>query len=182
MKKLILISGPSGSGKSTIIDKILKDYPECKLSESISYTTREMRPGEVNGQHYHFVSDEKFDDMVCNDEFAEWANVYGKSYGTAIKDIESILVGGNNAITAIDWQGARSIRKRLPVKTVFVCPPSMDILRDRLISRNPLDTTIDHRLAFADSDMSHKDEYDLIVVNDNLDRVVAEIAEFICND
>ena len=120
MKKLILISGPSGSGKSTIIDKILKDYPECKLSESISYTTRDMRPGEVNGQHYHFVSDEKFDDMICNDEFAEWANVYGKSYGTAIKDIESILVGGNNAITAIDWQGARSIRKRLPVKTVFV--------------------------------------------------------------
>jgi guanylate kinase len=166
---LFVLSSPSGAGKSTIARKLLKadDY----LEMSVSYTTRPMRPGEVDGVDYHFVDLEKFREMVANNEFLEWAHVFDQRYGTPKAPVDQILASGRDVLFDIDWQGAQQLFQLAggDVVRVFILPPSLKILHERLIKR-ATDATeiIDARMSRATSEVSHWDGYDYVLVNDEV--------------
>jgi guanylate kinase len=167
---LVVISSPSGAGKTTLA-RMLADSQ--KLVFSVSYTTRAPRQGERDGVDYKFVTDDEFSRMVENNEFAEWANVHGNRYGTAIHTVNRALEDGTDYLFDIDWQGGRQIRKQWPTQSVlvFILPPSMAELERRL-RRRATDSpeAIQRRLAIAKRELEHYGDYDYLVVNDNLDR------------
>lgn len=167
---LFIISSPSGAGKSTLLSKLFKAnlHP---MKFSISHTTRAMRPGEIDGVHYHFVSKETFQTMIDNNNFFEWAQVFDNFYGTSRVNIEEYLKMGADVFLDIDWQGARQIKKQFPaVRTIFILPPSMEILRDRLNKRGQdSPEVIESRMNKARNEIIHYDEYDYTIINDNLD-------------
>ena len=171
MHNIIVISGPSGSGKSTLIGKLMKKHPEIIFSTS--HTTRPNRMKEVNGRDYHFISQQEFLDMVENDEFVEWADVYGNYYGTSYREIESKSKIGGDTILAldIDVQGARKIKEKYhDALFIFVVPPSLEILRQRLEAREKkFDQHIRKRLEIAKEELKQYNIYDYIVVNDKLE-------------
>lgn len=167
---LFVLSSPSGAGKSTIAKKLLAAEPE--LSMSVSYTTRDPRPGEVDGKDYHFVSLDRFREMANNHEFLEWAHVFDNRYGTPKSDVFHTLSEGEDILFDIDWQGAQQLHQLAggDVVRVFILPPSMAILRDRLEKRaTDSQEVIDARMARAANEVSHWDGYDYVLVNDNLD-------------
>ncbi|MCP5107947.1 MAG: guanylate kinase [bacterium] len=172
MNNLIVISGPSGSGKSTLIRRLLKKHPETIFSTS--HTTRAIRPREVNGRDYHFVSKKIFLEMVENDEFVEWAQVYGNYYGTSFREIEfkAKMDKKRFLVLDIDVQGARNIRKKYPdALFVFVVPPSMGELRRRLLGREKkMDEQVRKRLEIAYQELKQYDIYDYIIINEYLDK------------
>jgi len=167
---LVVISSPSGAGKTTLARMLAEAQ---KLVFSVSYTTRQPRPGERDGVDYKFVSDDEFSQMIERQEFAEWAVVHGNRYGTAIHTVNRALEDGTDYLFDIDWQGGRQIRQQWPNESVliFILPPSMAELERRL-RRRATDSTeaIHRRLATAKRELEHYDEYDYLVVNDNLDR------------
>ena len=167
---LFIISSPSGAGKSTLFSKLFNAnlHP---MKFSISHTTRAMRPGEIDGVHYHFVSKETFQTMIDNNNFFEWAQVFDNFYGTSRVNIEEYLKMGADVFLDIDWQGARQIKKQFPaVRTIFILPPSMEILRDRLNKRGQdSPEVIESRMNKARNEIIHYDEYDYTIINDNLD-------------
>ena len=167
---LFVLSSPSGAGKSTIARKLLKAEPE--LTMSVSYTTRPPRPGEVNGKDYHFVDLETFREMAANNEFLEWAHVFGQRYGTPKTDVFHTLGEGHDILFDIDWQGAQQLHQLAggDVVRVFILPPSMEELRARL-ERRATDSQeiIDARMARADNEVSHWDGYDYVLVNDDVE-------------
>ena len=171
LHNIIVISGPSGSGKSTLIGKLMEQHPEIIFSTS--HTTRPIRGKEVNGRDYHFISQQEFLEMVKNDDFVEWAEVYGNYYGTSYREIDSKSKKGGDTILAldIDVQGARKIRKKyLDALFIFVVPPSLEILRQRLEARErKFDQHIRERLEIAKKELQQYDIYDYIVVNDKLE-------------
>jgi guanylate kinase len=176
---LLIVSAPSGAGKTTLVRALLKADPTIRLS--ISYTTRQPRPVEVNGKDYHFVSKDEFADMTNRGEFLESAEVYGNYYGTSETWIEREISAGRDILLEIDWQGAAQVRRRFPeALSIFVLPPSLQALRNRLMNR-ALDNAdvIEKRLAAAAEDVSHGVEFDYIIVNDNFDEALLDLTALV---
>jgi guanylate kinase len=173
--QLWVVSAPSGTGKTTVVDRLMEQTP--RLQRSRSYTSRPARPGEVDGVDYNFVSRQAFEAMIREDAFLEWADIFGNLYGTSRAETEAALVAGIDLILVIDVQGARQVRARMPEATaIFVLPPSFEILASRLRGRNKdPETSIVRRLATARDEIDAVDEYDYVVVNDELERCVVEI-------
>lgn len=163
---LFILSAPSGAGKSSLIHALLGQHADMKLS--VSHTTRAPRAGEVDGVHYHFVSVDAFKALIAADEFLEWAEVFGNYYGTSKKAIADQLSQGIDVFLDIDWQGARQIRAQVPsVISIFILPPSVAELSRRLNHRGTDSAeTIAKRMQQARSEMSHANEYDYLLIND----------------
>ena len=173
---LFVLSSPSGAGKSTIARKLLGAEPE--LGMSVSYTTRAPRPGEVDGKDYHFVDLETFRAMVANHEFLEWAHVFGHRYGTPKAQVWNVLEQGRDILFDIDWQGAQQLHQLAggDVVRVFILPPSMPILRERLEGRGTdSQQVIDARMERAANEVSHWDGYDYVLVNDDVETCFANV-------
>ncbi|UGA54939.1 guanylate kinase [Vibrio sp. VB16] len=168
---LYIVSAPSGAGKSSLISALLETNPTYAMKVSVSHTTRNMRPGEEDGLHYHFIQKEKFEALIAKNEFLEYAEVFGNYYGTSRVWIEDNLNKGIDVFLDIDWQGARQIRKQMPLaKSVFIIPPSNGELERRLNARGQdNEAIIAKRMSEAKSEMSHFDEYDYLIVNDDFD-------------
>ncbi|WP_242414393.1 guanylate kinase [Sphingomonas panni] len=167
---LFVLSSPSGAGKSTIARKLLA--AEDDLSMSVSATTRAPRPGETDGKEYHFVDLEEFRRMVADHEFLEWAHVFDNRYGTPRAPVEAMLSAGKDVLFDIDWQGAQQLFQIAggDVVRVFILPPSMAELRQRLVSRNTDSAeVIEGRMARAAAEVSHWDGYDYVLVNDDVE-------------
>ncbi|MFV8756002.1 guanylate kinase [Nannocystaceae bacterium ST9] len=167
---LLVVSSPSGAGKTTLCSRLRQEFPQ--IGFSVSYTTRKPRPGETDGVEYNFVSFERFQEMAAKDEFAEYAMVHGNMYGTAANQVEDAIVNGRDLLFDIDFQGGRQLRRRFPneVVLVFILPPSLRELERRLRRRaTDADEVIAQRLKVARSELAHYDEYDYLIVNDDLD-------------
>lgn len=170
--RLFVVSAPSGTGKTTVVERLVQTMSGIRMSRS--YTSRQARIGEVDGVDYQFVSRARFEAMRAGDQFLEWAEIYGNLYGTSQVDTERLLAGGDDLVLVIDVQGARKIRRRgIPVVSVFVLPPSFDVLAERLRGRS-LDSEeqVLRRLEVARSEIDAVDEYDYVIINDEIDRCV----------
>ncbi|MGB0712089.1 MAG: guanylate kinase [Gammaproteobacteria bacterium] len=176
---LIIVSAPSGAGKTTAVNAMLTSNPV--LSRTVSHTTRDPRGDERDGVDYHYVSTERFAAMDSDGQFLEQAEIYGNRYGTSRQEVERIHGKGQDAVLVLDWQGARSVRSMLDtVHTVFLLPPSLKELRRRLRGRGEdSEEVIARRLAAAQSEIEHAGEYDCIIVNDDLDQAVSQLASFV---
>jgi guanylate kinase len=173
---LFVLSSPSGAGKTTISKMLLEDDPSIALS--VSATTRPMRPGEVDGQDYHFVDVPRFKDMVAKGEFLEWAHVFGHRYGTPRAPVDAMLAEGRDVLFDIDWQGAQQLYQEAgpDVVRVFILPPTMAELERRLRERKTdSDDVIAARMARAADEISHWDGYDYVLINDNVRRCFDEV-------
>lgn len=172
---IYIVTAPSGAGKTTLVAKLLAADPLVQLS--VSYTTRAPREGEVNGKHYHFVSKDVFMRMAARGDFLESAEVYGNYYGTSQVWINEQLAFGRDILLEIDWQGARQVRKIFPQAIgVFILPPSLDALRERLIGRGKDSAeVIARRLEHAREDIAHVDEFDYVIVNEDLAEATTDI-------
>ena len=177
--RLFVIAAPSGAGKTSLVQALLQRKPD--LHVSISYTTRRMRPTEQPGREYHFISVPDFQQLVAQGQFLEYAQVFDNFYGTGRRPVETELAGGNSVVLEIDWQGARQVRKSMPeCVTVFVLPPSRRALEDRLRNRRTdSEEVITRRLKDAVGDMSHWDEFDYVVVNDEFERAVGDLVRIV---
>lgn len=172
---LLVIAAPSGAGKSTIANALRASEPE--LQHSVSVTTRAPRPGEADGVHYHFRSKAEFDAMAAGGELLEWAEVFGRGYGTPRAPVEAVLASGRDMVFDIDWQGHRQMRAAMPgdVVGLFILPPSLDILEQRLRGReSDSEDEIARRMQQARDEISHYDEFDHVLVNDQLDRAIGQ--------
>lgn len=174
---LYILSAPSGAGKSSLINALLADLPRNEVRLSISHTTRNPRPAEEDGMHYYFTTHAEFEALIEKDHFLEWAEVFGNYYGTSLPMIEKSLEQGVDVFLDIDWQGARQIRQKVPnVKTIFILPPSREELKNRLVGRGQdSEETIAKRMAEAESEMSHYNEFDYVIVNDDFQQALAEL-------
>ncbi|NCO71919.1 MULTISPECIES: guanylate kinase [Shewanella] len=173
---LFIVSAPSGAGKSSLISALLKDTPSDK-QVSVSHTTRKPRPGEVDGQHYHFVTVEQFKALIDQNAFIEWAEVFGNFYGTSKTVIEHTLTNGIDVFLDIDWQGGEQVKKLMPYAIgVFILPPSKTELERRLTGRGQdSQQVIDSRMAQAVSEMSHYAQYEFVIVNNDFDDALTDL-------
>ena len=177
---MFIMSSPSGAGKTTISRMLLEADTAIRLS--VSATTRPMRPGEVDGKDYHFVTHAEFDRMVEEEQFLEWAHVFGNSYGTPKAQVKAGLREGQDYLFDIDWQGTQQLYQKLEtdVVRVFLLPPSIDELRRRLTGRGTDSAeVIAARMERARAEISHWDGYDYVVVNDDIDECFAKVREIL---
>ncbi|WP_439259055.1 guanylate kinase [Lonepinella sp. BR2930] len=175
---LYILSAPSGAGKSSLISALLAQDQQKKMMLSISHTTRQPRPGEIDGVHYYFVSVPEFETLIEQGVFLEYANVFGGNYyGTSLPAIEKNLTQGIDVFLDIDWQGARQIRQKVrSVKSIFILPPSLEELERRLIGRGQdSENVIAQRMSKAMDEIAHYDEYDYVIVNDNFEQALADL-------
>jgi guanylate kinase len=176
---LYIVSAPSGAGKTSLLKALLEDAKGVGLS--ISHTTRDKRPGEQDGVHYHYVDEATFTQMVADGAFLEHAKVFDNYYGTSQAAVVAQLASGQDVILEIDWQGAQQVRKHFPQAVgIFILPPSKTALRERLTDRGQDDTTIiDRRMRDAEAEMSHYHEFDYVVVNDDFETALNELRAII---
>lgn len=176
---LFVVSAPSGAGKTSLVRALLEDDADLQLS--VSYTTRARRSGEIDGQHYHFVDQDTFEQMVAADAFVEYARVFGNAYGTAAATLRETLDDGQDLLLEIDWQGARQVRQRFPESvSVFIVPPSLPALDARLRGRGQdSDAVIRERMDKARDELSHWSEYQYLVVNDRFDQALSELRSIV---
>jgi guanylate kinase len=175
MGKLFVIAAPSGAGKTSLVSSLLAARPSLKVS--VSHTTRKPRATEVEGRDYHFVTPAQFHQLIAQNAFLEHAQVFDNFYGTGAAQVRDKLAAGNDILLEIDWQGARQVRRAMPDSTsIFILPPSRAALEQRLRERRTDSAeTIARRLADASTDMSHYDEFDYVVVNDQFERAAADV-------
>ena len=176
---LFIVTAPSGAGKTSLVNELLHQIKN--LLVSVSHTTRPIRPGETNGKNYHFIDERRFLSMLSNGDFLETADVYGYKYGTSSKWVSAELGRGNDVILEIDWQGAIQIKRQFPgACSIFILPPSLEALIDRLKKRQQDDDeTIARRMAQAKEVISHVKDADYAVVNDRFDETVNEVSSII---
>lgn len=180
--RLFVIAAPSGAGKTSLVKALLERRPE--LHVSISHTTRAQRPTEQPGREYYFVTVPEFQVLIAKGEFLEYAQVFDNFYGTGRRPVEEQLAQGRNVILEIDWQGARLVRKAMPeCSSIFILPPSRAALEERLRNRKTdSPEVIARRLRDAVGDMSHWDEFDYVVVNDDFERAVSDLCRIVDGD
>ena len=176
---LFIVSAPSGAGKTTIVEKLVEETPRLRMSRS--YTSRAARPGECDGVDYNFVTREHFEAMIAAGDFLEWADVFGNLYGTCASDTERLLSDGSDVVLVIDVQGARQVRRlRSGATTIFVMPPSFQILEQRLRGRSKdSEAAILRRLEVAREEVASFSEYDYIVINDELTAAVDRLRSIV---
>lgn len=176
---LLVVSAPSGTGKTTVVERLVQVVPGLGLSRS--YTSRPARSGEADGVDYNFITRERFEAMIAADAFLEWADVFGNFYGTAAVDTDRERASGRDLVLVIDVQGARQVRRRCSGTVgVFVLPPSYDVLEQRLRGRSKdSEAAMQRRLATARAEVAAFDEYDYVVVNDELDACVHRLAAIV---
>lgn len=184
---LFIISAPSGTGKSSLIQGLLNSRHPYNIQVSVSHTTRIIRPGELHGKHYYFISKQEFQIMIQKESFLEYAKVFNNYYGTSREFIEKMLFSGVNVFLDIDWQGAQQIKNQIPEsKSIFLLPPSKDALYKRLRKRGQdSDIVIAHRMEKAVDEMQHYSEYDYLIINDDFQTAVNDLktiinAEHLC--
>jgi guanylate kinase len=180
--KLFAFAAPSGAGKTTLVHAVVRKHPELRFS--VSYTTREPRRNEANGVDYFFINEEEFMRLREEGEMLEFAQVFDYFYATSRSQIENHLADDRNVVLEIDWQGARQVRESMPDSvTIFILPPSLAELERRLRNRRTDKTdVVKRRLRDAKSDMSHWDEFDHVIINDDLDEAVAALEAVLCGD
>jgi guanylate kinase len=173
--RLYVVSAPSGAGKTSLVKALMEREPGIRFS--VSYTTRKPRPNEVDGRDYHFVTMERFAEMVARDEFLEHAQVFDNYYGTGARAVETALANGERLLLEIDWQGAAQVRARLPeARSIFILPPSRASLEHRLKARSTdTDAVIARRLQDAARDLAHWAEFDYVVINDRFDAALEDL-------
>ena len=176
MGTLYIVSAPSGAGKTSLLRKVVElDDSVCV---SVSHTTRPLRPGEKDGVHYHFVDKASFEAAISDGDFLEHAEVFGNHYGTSRRQVTEQLAAGKDVVLEIDWQGARQVREHMPEQvSIFILPPSREALLERLQGRGQDDDeVIKRRMQAATQEMSHYEEYDYLVVNDDFEVACNELA------
>ena len=180
MANLFIIAAPSGCGKTSLVKALLENSKN--LAVSVSHTTRKPRKGEIDGENYHFVSNETFEQMISNNDFLEYAEVFGNMYGTAKTNIYEKLDSDISIILEIDWQGARQVRQNMPeVISIFILPPSKNVLLERLTTRGQDDkATISERMENSEKEMSHYNEFGYLIINDQFDSALNNLKAIIC--
>ena len=177
--RLIIVSAPSGAGKTSLCRRLISENDDMRIA--VSHTTRPPRPGEMDGQEYHFVNRQQFEALIKANGFLEYAEVFDNLYGTSRAAVQDLLDAGKHVLLEIDWQGARNIRRLMPGATsVFILPPSRQALNQRLRSRGQdTDEIIQRRMRDALNEISHYHEYDHIIVNDDFDQAFSELKSII---
>ncbi len=176
--KLFVISGPSGAGKGTINKIVLEDRDDIIMS--VSATTRAPRVGEVDGKNYYFISEEEFVARIKNDEFIEWAKVYGNYYGTLKEEVSNILSTGKNVLLEIDIQGAQQVKDKYAGVFVFILPPSLEVLKERVIGRgSETEESLNIRMLEARKEIAFIEKYDYYIVNDDIKKAVIQLKSII---
>ena len=172
---LFTVSAPSGAGKTSLGKALLDKRPD--VTACVSHATRDKRPGEVDGEDYHFVSIDEFERLVAEDAFLEYAQVFDNYYGTSQKAVEELLRQGKHVILEIDWQGALQVKQKLPDTVgVFILPPSRETLRQRLTDRATDNVTvIERRMAEADREMSHYSAAEFLIINDDFEQALYDL-------
>ena len=180
--RLFVIAAPSGAGKTTLVKALVERHPELRFS--ISYTTRRKRSNETDGVDYLFVDDDAFEQLRTNGELLEFAEVFDNFYGTSRAQVEEHLAAEHSVILEIDWQGARQVRESMPDSvSIFILPPSVHELERRLRDRRTDSAqVIARRLRDAKSDMAHWDEFDHVIINDDLDQAVIDLEAVLAGD
>jgi guanylate kinase len=173
--RLFVVAAPSGAGKTSLVKALMEREPRIQFS--VSYTTRKPRNNEIPGRDYHFVSIERFQEMVANNEFLEHAQVFDNCYGTGVRTVQESMQNGEQLLLEIDWQGARQVRDRIPqAVSIFILPPSRRALETRLRSRSTdSDAVIERRLRDAAEDIGHWKEFDYVVINDSFEQAIADL-------
>jgi guanylate kinase len=179
--RLYVVAAPSGAGKTSLVKALMEREPRIQFS--VSYTTRKPRPNEIPGRDYHFVSAQRFEEMIANHEFLEHAQVFDNCYGTGVRTVQEALANGEELLLEIDWQGARQVRARLPEAcSIFILPPSRDALELRLKGRSTdSDEVIQRRLRDAAEDLSHWSEFDYAVINDRFEQAIEDLQAIVEN-
>jgi guanylate kinase len=173
--RLYVVAAPSGAGKTSLVKALMEREPRIQFS--VSYTTRHPRPNEIPGRDYHFVSQQRFQEMIANHEFLEHAQVFDNCYGTGVRTVQEALSNGEQLLLEIDWQGARQVRSRIPdAVSIFILPPSRAALEQRLKARSTdSDEVIQRRLRDAAEDLGHWSEFDYVVINDRFEQALEDL-------
>ena len=180
LHKLFVISSPSGGGKTSLINKLFEDSRSANFEKSISHTSRQKRQGDLEGKDYYFLSEKDFKDKIKKEEYVEYATVFGNFYGTSREEIKT-KYNNSNLILELDWQGAYAVKELFDdAKLIFLVPPSLDDLKQRLIKRN-LDSSesIENRLSEAKKEISKSEMYDFLVFNDDFDRAFEDLSQIL---